>query len=63
MKSMEQQYGSRHDQLSREYDELMTNPDGILCQLEKAFDDPFDAKYVLTGLFMVNYQENECAVY
>ena len=38
-----------------EYEELMTNPDGILGQLEKEFIDPFDAKVVLGEIFMVRY--------
>ena len=55
MKDMARQYDGQHDQLKREYDELMTNPDGILGQLENEFDDPFDAKVVLGGIFMVGH--------
>ena len=53
MKDMARQYDGQHNQLKREYDELMTNPGGILGQLEKEFDDIFDAKVVLGGIFMV----------
>ena len=55
MKDMARQYDGQHDQLKGEYEELMTNPDGILGQLEKEFDDTFDAKVVLGGIFMVGH--------
>lgn len=55
MKDMARQYDGQHDQLKGEYEELMTNPDGILGQLEETFTDPFDAKVVLAGIFMVGY--------
>lgn len=40
MDDMSRQYDGPHDQLLTEYDELMTNPDGILGQLEKVFSTP-----------------------
>ena len=55
MKDLAHQYDGQHDQLKKEYEELMTNPDGILGQLEKEFADPFDAKVVLGEIFMVRY--------
>ena len=53
MKQMAQQHGSDHDQLSIEYEEMWTNPDLILDQLEKHFEDDFHAKGFLSDLFMV----------
>ena len=55
MKEMTMQYEGQHDQLKKEYNELMTNsnPPAMLGQLEKAFTDPFDAKVVLTKILMV----------
>ena len=56
MEIMFHQHVSHHDQLSREYDELMkpTNPGtSILGQLEKVLNDPFDAKQVLSSLLIV----------
>ena len=55
MKQMSQQHGGDHDQLSIEYEELWTNPDIILDQLEQHFEDDFNAKRFLSNLFMVNY--------
>ena len=56
MKHMSWQHDSHHDQLSMEYDALATsvNPNSILFKLEEQFEDPFDAKLALTGLFVVN---------
>ena len=56
MKHMSWQHDSRHDQLSTEYEALATsvNPNSILFKLEEQFEDPFDAKLALTGLFVVN---------
>ena len=53
MKQMVQQHGGDHDQLSIEYEELWTNPDIILDQLEQHFDDDFDTKGFLSDLFTV----------
>ena len=55
MKEMAVQYDGQHDQLKKEYNELMTDPNlpAILGQLEEAFTDPFDAKVVLTKILMV----------
>ena len=55
MKEMSIQYEGQHDQLKKEYNDLMTNvnPPAILGQLEKAFTDPFDAKVMLTKSLMV----------
>ena len=55
MRVLSQQHDAEHDQLIKEYDHLMTsvNPGGFLYQLEQMFKDPFDAKQVLTGIFMV----------
>lgn len=56
MRVLSQQHDAEHDQLIKEYDLLMTsvNPGGFLYQLEQMFKDPFDAKQVLTGIFMVS---------
>lgn len=55
MRQLSQQHDAEHDRLIKEYDLLMAsvNPGGFLHQLEKMFEDPFDAKQVLTGIFMV----------
>ena len=53
MKQIAQQHDGKHDQMSTEYEELMTNPNIILGQLEEHFDDEFDAKGFLSDLFMV----------
>ena len=55
MKEMIVQYGGQHDQLQKEYNELITNPNvpSILGQLEEALVDSFDAKVVLTKISMV----------
>ena len=50
---MAQQHDSIHDQLNVEYEELWSNPEIILEQLEEHFDDPFDAKCFLADFFMV----------
>ena len=53
MEQLNQQHGGDHDRLKTEYEELWTNPDIILSQLEEYFDDEFDAKGFLSSLFMV----------
>ena len=50
MRRMDQQYGGEHDDLNKDYDKLMMNPDTILGQ---QFKDEFDAKGFLSDLFMV----------
>lgn len=40
-------------QLLKEYDDLMTNPDGVVHQLEAAFGNYLDAEVVLGGIIMV----------
>lgn len=47
------QYDERCDQLIREYDVLMTNPDGVLGHLENEFETSFDADVVLGSVVMV----------
>ena len=55
MKEMAVQFEGQHDQLKKEYNELMTdsNLPAILGQLEKTFTDPFNSKVVLTKILMV----------
>ena len=62
---MAQQHGGDHDQLSIEYEEMWTNPDLILGQLEQHFGDDFDAKGFLSDLLMVlKYkQTNTCLLH
>ena len=54
MDDLSRQYDGPHDQLITEYDELMTNPDGILGQLEKVFSPP-GPDIVLGDLVIVRY--------
>ena len=57
MEVMYHQHASKHDQLSKEYDELMKpkNPgNSVLGQLEKVIEDKFDAKRVLSHLLIVS---------
>lgn len=58
MKQLEKQNATEHDKLNVEYDELW-NPDIILEELEKYYD-PFDAKCLLTEIFMVKNQQTIC---
>jgi hypothetical protein len=56
---MAQQHDSIHDQLNVEYEELWSNPEIILEQLEEHFDDPFDAKCFLADFFMDAYEKSK----
>lgn len=53
MEDITLQYDGRCDQLISEYDELMTNPDGILGHLEEEFASSFDAEVVLGSVVTV----------
>ena len=52
MKQLQKQQSTAHDQLKTEYEELW-DPDVILETLEEHLQDPFDAKRLLTEMFMV----------
>lgn len=45
--------GSQHDQLLRDYEDMMTNPDGILHELEEHFKEPYDAEEMLGDIVKV----------
>ena len=53
MEDVALRYDGRCDQLISEYDELMTNPDGVLGHLEDEFKNSFDADVVLGSVVMV----------
>ena len=57
MEVMYHQHDGQNEQLSRDYDELMkaSRGDSVLHLLEKQFNDPFDAKQVLSSLFVVRF--------
>jgi DNA repair exonuclease SbcCD ATPase subunit len=57
MEVMYHQHDGQNEQLSRDYDELMKagRGDSVLHLLEKQFNDPFDAKQVLSSLFVGAY--------
>lgn len=60
MEQLSQQCDSRHDVLSKEYGGLMTsvNRGCVLGQLEELFTDQFDAKRVLSDLFIVRFMHH-----
>ena len=56
MKQFEMQHDGKHDELGKEYEDLWTNVDVILEEIEKNFPEEkkFHAKIYLSHIFVVN---------
>ena len=54
MKQFEQQHYGKHDEVNLEYDELWIVPTIILLDLERHYKEKYNAKAVLTEIFVVS---------
>ena len=52
-KVIAQERGGEHDKHILDYKDLMSDPDGILGQLEEVAANPIDAQKLLGEIFMV----------
>ena len=54
VKQFEQQHYGKHDEVNLEYDELWIVPTIILLDLERHYKEKYNAKAVLTEIFVVS---------